>query len=50
MFFDAVGFGLGNYIDELSNSIDIVYNLEMDHWNGQSKLRLNVLDFEEVSS
>jgi single-stranded-DNA-specific exonuclease len=50
MLFDAVGFGLGNYIDELSNSINVVYNLEMDHWNGQSKLRLNVLDFEPASS
>ncbi|OGN87946.1 MAG: single-stranded-DNA-specific exonuclease RecJ [Chloroflexi bacterium RBG_13_46_14] len=49
MLFDAVGFGLGNYVSEISNSIDIVYNLEMDHWNGQSKLRLNVLDFESVS-
>jgi single-stranded-DNA-specific exonuclease len=46
--FDAVGFGLGNYVNELSNSIDIVYNLEMDHWNGQSKLRLNILDFESA--
>jgi len=50
MLFDGVGFGLGNYIDELSNSINIVYNLEMDHWNGQSKLRLNILDFEPSSS
>jgi single-stranded-DNA-specific exonuclease len=50
MLFDAVGFGLGNYINELSNSINIVYNLEMDHWNGQSKLRLNILDFEASSS
>ena len=49
MLFDAVGFGLGNYIDEISSSIDIVFNLEMDHWNGQSKLRLNVLDFEPTS-
>ncbi len=49
MLFDAVGFGLGNYINELSNRTDIVYNLEMDHWNGQSKLRLNLLDFESAS-
>jgi single-stranded-DNA-specific exonuclease len=49
MLFDTVGFGLGTYIHELLNPIDIVYNLEMDHWNGQSKLRLNVLDFESVA-
>ncbi|UCD08276.1 MAG: single-stranded-DNA-specific exonuclease RecJ [Dehalococcoidales bacterium] len=50
MLFDAVGFGLGNYVNEISASINIVFNLEMDYWNGQSKLRLNVLDFESVSS
>ncbi len=49
MLFDAVGFGLGNYIDEILKYIDIVYNLEMDHWNGQSKLRLNILDFESIN-
>ena len=49
MVFDTVGFGLGNYINDISASIDIVFNLEMDYWNGQSKLRLNVLDFESTS-
>jgi single-stranded-DNA-specific exonuclease len=49
MLFDAVGFGLGNCINEVSNYIDIAYNLELDHWNGQSKLRLNILDFESTS-
>ncbi|MFC1947384.1 single-stranded-DNA-specific exonuclease RecJ [Chloroflexota bacterium] len=50
MLFDTVGFGLGNYINEISSTINIVFNLEMDHWNGQSKLRLNVLDFESIST
>jgi len=50
MLFDAVGFGLGNYINEVSKFIDIAYNLELDHWNGQSRLRLNILDFEPSSS
>jgi hypothetical protein len=49
MLFDAVGFGLGKYVNEISNLIDIVYNLEMDHWNGQSKLRLNVLDLQPAA-
>lgn len=44
--FDAVGFGLGGYISEAVSPLNIVYNLEMDNWNGQSKLRLNLLDFE----
>ncbi len=43
---DAVGFGLGNYVSEVSSPLDIVYNLEMNNWGGQEQLRLNILDFE----
>ena len=42
---DGVGFGLGNYLAELSSPLDIVYNLEMDRWGGEERLRLNILDF-----
>ncbi|MBI4180992.1 MAG: single-stranded-DNA-specific exonuclease RecJ [Chloroflexi bacterium] len=42
---DGVGFGLGSYLSETSSLLDIVYNLEVDHWGGQEKLRLNILDF-----
>ena len=42
---DAVGFRLGNYLNELSSPLDIAYNLELDQWGGVEKLRLNVLDF-----
>jgi len=42
---DGVGFGLGNYLSEMSAYIDIVYNLEIDRWGGQEKLRLNIVDF-----
>lgn len=44
--FDAVGFGLGSYVSEVSSRINIVYNLELDTWNGRSNLRLNLHDFE----
>jgi single-stranded-DNA-specific exonuclease len=43
---DAVGFRLGAYASELSPMIDIVYNLEIDHWNNREKLRLCIQDFE----
>ncbi len=46
---DGVGFGLGNYLAEVSSPLDIVYNLEIDHWGGGDKLRLNVLDFTSAS-
>ncbi len=28
-----------------SGPVDIVYNMEIDHWGGRATLRLNVLDF-----
>ncbi|MFC2011810.1 single-stranded-DNA-specific exonuclease RecJ [Chloroflexota bacterium] len=43
---DAVGFRLGGYLGEMTSPLDIVYNLELDSWGGQEKLRLNILDFE----
>jgi len=42
---DGVGFKLGNYLAEVSSHIDIVYNLEIDRWGGEERLRLNILDF-----
>lgn len=41
---DGVGFGLGDYLSEVSSPIDIVYNLEADRWGGGESLRLNILD------
>ncbi|MFC2014669.1 single-stranded-DNA-specific exonuclease RecJ [Chloroflexota bacterium] len=42
---DGVGFGLGSHANEVSSHLDLVYNLEIDHWGGQEKLRLNIVDF-----
>jgi len=42
---DGVGFRLGNYLAEVSSLLDIVYNLEIDRWGGEERLRLNILDF-----
>lgn len=42
---DAVGFRLGNHLADIVSSLDIVYNLEIDHWGGVERLRLNLLDF-----
>ncbi len=44
---DAVAFRLGNHQEELGGDIDVVYNLEVDSWNGQRQLRLNMLDFKK---
>ncbi len=45
---DAIGFGLGNYINEMSRYVDIVYNLDMDRWNGEERLRLSLIDFDRA--
>jgi single-stranded-DNA-specific exonuclease len=42
---DGVGFRCGSYLTEMSSPLDIVYNLEMDQWGGENRLRLNILDF-----
>ena len=47
---DGVGFRLGNYLAEVSSSLDIVYNLEIDRWGGKETLRLNILDFAPPTS
>jgi len=41
----GVAFGFGDCLSEVASHIDIVYNLEMDWWRGEGKLRLNILDF-----
>ena len=46
---DGVGFRLGNYLAEVSSPLDIVYNLEIDRWGGEARLRLNILDFAPAS-
>lgn len=42
---DTIGFRLGNYIGDLSRHIDVVYNVEVDHFNGREQLQVNLLDF-----
>ena len=42
---DAIGFRLGNYAQEITSFLDIVYNVEIHRWNGKEWLRLNLLDF-----
>ena len=48
MVWDAVAFGFGANQAEMTEPLDIVYNLELDQWNGRSNLRLNLLDFAKA--
>jgi single-stranded-DNA-specific exonuclease len=43
---EAVAFDLGRYLNEVAREVDIVYCMEIDRWQGQEKLRLNIADFE----
>jgi len=39
---DAVGFGMGADQPEITALLDIVYNVEIDHWSGQRKLSIGL--------
>ncbi len=45
---NGVGFGMGDCLSEVTPCLDVVYNLEVDRWNGEERLRLNILDFALV--
>ena len=42
---DSVAFRLGDCLPKVSSPLDIAYNLEVDRWHGEERLRLNTLDF-----
>lgn len=42
---DVIGWNMGNYFSELEKYIDVVFTLELNHWNGEEYLRLNLIDF-----
>jgi single-stranded-DNA-specific exonuclease len=41
----GVSFGLGSRLCEVASPLDIAYNMEVDRWHGEERLRLNILDF-----
>jgi len=50
MIWDGIAFRAGDYIKEATSPLDIVYNLEVDEWRGEKKLRLNLLDFNPTGT
>lgn len=48
----CIGFGLGEWEKELrpGDLVDIVYNLEENHWNGQTTLQLKLKDLRKNES
>ncbi|MFL7794897.1 MAG: single-stranded-DNA-specific exonuclease RecJ [Anaerolineae bacterium] len=41
---DAIAFRQGDWAQKLPDRIDLVYHLEVNEWNGQRRLQLNVQD------
>jgi single-stranded-DNA-specific exonuclease len=46
LLIDAIGFNFGNSVDELHRNdiIDLVFKLEVNEWNGNRELQLNIVD------
>lgn len=42
----AIAFGLGDRDVQIGDSLDIVYNLNINQWNGNRQIQLNILDFK----
>ena len=46
---DAIAFRMGDRLDELDKRVDVVYYLEVNDWNGERQLQLNVQDIQSTS-
>ena len=46
--FDAIAFNFGHMVKEIEENklVDVVYNLEENHWNGDVNLQLKVKDIK----
>jgi len=49
--FEAIGFGMAEYVEELKvgELIDVVYNINMNYWNGNKSLQLRLKDLDLLS-
>ncbi len=47
---DAIAFRQGEWAGELPGVIDVAYHLEVNEWNGQRRLQLNVQDIRPAGS
>ena len=43
---NAIGFGLGNKIDDIQNDFDVVYTIDENEWNGFKSLQLVLKDLK----
>jgi len=43
---DAIGFRLGDRLERLASRVDMAYTLEVNTWNGERRLQLNLKDIK----
>jgi single-stranded-DNA-specific exonuclease len=46
---DAIGFGLGEWANNMPDRVDIAYQLEINEWNGRKNLQANLQDVHPTS-
>lgn len=49
VFWDAIFFRHGHLLADLPDRLDLAYTLEVNVWNGEKRLQLNVQDLRQVS-
>ncbi len=47
---DAIGFGLGHWLNHMPERIDAAYQLEINEWNGRRSLQLNLQDIQPAGA
>lgn len=47
---DAIGFGLGSWLEEMPERIDAAFQLEVNEWNGYRSLQLNLQDIRRAGN
>lgn len=45
-FWDAIAFRMGDRLSHVTDTLDIAYTLELNTWNGESRLQLNIKDMQ----
>ena len=44
-YYDSIGFGLGNLINQSNGYVDILYQISENTWNGMTNFQLIIKDF-----
>jgi single-stranded-DNA-specific exonuclease len=47
---DAIGFGLGEWADNMPEVVDLAFYVEINEWNGRRNLQLNLQDIRPADS